>query len=98
MSRRPPRATCTYTLVPYTPSFRSPDGRGLVAISDEGRWLSAARAYDADGNGAGLTAARCGPLHDAAGRLLSVSIKRRQDAEALARLPDGSLLVAFERE
>src|SRR3546814_12675440 len=63
-----------------------------------GRWLSAAPAYDADGNVAGLTAARLGPLYDTAGRLPSVSIKRRQDAEALARLPDGSLLVTFERE
>src|SRR3546814_6045512 len=76
----------------------APDGRGLVTISDKGRWLSAALAYDADGNVAGLTAARLGPLHDTAGRLLSVSIKCRQDAEALARLPDGSLLVAFGRE
>src|SRR3546814_9831725 len=59
----------------------APDGRGLVAISDKGRWLSAALAYDADGNVAGLTAARLGPLHDTAGRLPSVSLKRRQDAE-----------------
>ena len=76
----------------------APDGGSLLAVSDEGRWLSAALAYDTDGDLAGLTAARLGPLHDTAGRLLSVSIKRRQDAEALARLPDGSLLVAFERE
>jgi hypothetical protein len=76
----------------------APDGGSLTAVSDEGRWLSAALAYDADGDLAGLTAARLGPLHDTAGRLLSVSIKKRQDAEALARLPDGSLLVAFERE
>jgi hypothetical protein len=76
----------------------APDGSGLTAISDEGRWLTAAIAYDADGTLAGLADARLGPLHDRAGRLLSVSIKRRQDAEALARLPDGSLVVAFERE
>jgi hypothetical protein len=75
----------------------APAGGSLLAVSDEGRWLSAALAYDADGDLAGLTAARLGPLHDTAGRLLSVSIKKRQDAEALARLPDGSLLVAFER-
>lgn len=75
----------------------APDGAGLLAVSDEGRWVSATLAYDAAGDLAGLSAARLGPLHDTAGRLLSVSIKRRQDAEALARLPDGSLLVAFER-
>jgi hypothetical protein len=75
----------------------SADGRHLLAVSDEGRWLSATFSYDSAGNLAAMTAARMGPLHDTAGRLLSVSIKRRQDAEALARLPDGSLLVAFER-
>lgn len=75
----------------------APDGLGLAAVSDEGRWLTAEIAYDAEGDLAGLTAARLGPLHDTAGRLLSVSIKARQDAEALARRPDGSLVVAFER-
>ena len=74
------------------------DGSGLTAVSDEGRSLTATLAYGSDGELAGLTAARLGPLHDTAGRLLSVSIKRRQDAEALARLSDGSLIVAFERE
>lgn len=75
----------------------APDGLGLTAVSDQGYWLTAAIAYDAGGDLVGLTAARFGPLHDTAGRLLSVSIKARRDAEALARLPDGSLLVAFER-
>lgn len=74
-----------------------PDGIGLAAISDAGRWLTAEIVYNADGDLAGLDAARLGSLHDTAGRLLSVSIKKRQDAEALARLPDGSLVVAFER-
>lgn len=73
------------------------DGIGLIAVSDEGRWLTARLAYDAGGDLAGLAGARLGPLHDTAGRLLSVSIKQRQDAEALARLADGSLVVAFER-
>jgi hypothetical protein len=74
------------------------DGRRLLAVSDEGRWLAASLTYDAAGALSGVAEASLGPLHDTAGRLLSVSIKRRQDAEALARLPDGSLLVAFERE
>ena len=73
------------------------DGVGLAAVSDEGRWLTARLVYDAEGDLDGIAGARLGPLHDTAGRLLSVSIKKRQDAEALARLPDGSLVVAFER-
>jgi hypothetical protein len=75
----------------------TPDGRGLLAVSDEGRWFGAELIYDAAGDLSGIAKARLGPMHDTAGRLLSVSIKRRQDAEALARLPDGSLVVAFER-
>lgn len=74
-----------------------PDGIGLTAVSDQGYWLTATIAYDAESNLAGLREAQLGPLHDTAGRLLPASIKARRDAEALARLPDGSLLVAFER-
>src|SRR3546814_2184883 len=37
-------------------------------------------------------------ISDWSSDVCSSDLKRRQDAEALARLPDGSLLVAFERE
>ncbi len=74
----------------------SADGGSLLAVTDEGRWLSAELAYDAAGEFRGLRAGRMGYLHDPAGKLLSG--KYHQDAEALARLPDGSLLVAFERD
>lgn len=74
-----------------------PDGMGLIAITDEGRWLSGRLRYDESGALAGVTSARMGWLRDTAGRSLAQATKRRQDAEALTRLPDGSLLVAFER-
>ncbi|MGF1631698.1 MAG: esterase-like activity of phytase family protein [Kiloniellaceae bacterium] len=74
------------------------DGRSLIAVTDEGHWLSALLTYDAAGNLAGMAQARLSPLHDTAGRQLPVSIKRRRDAEALTSLPDGSLLIAFERQ
>jgi len=74
----------------------SADGAGLVAVTDEGRWLAAELAYDDAGDFRGLRAGRMGYLHDPSGKLLSG--KYRQDAEALARLPDGSLLVAFDRD
>lgn len=74
----------------------SADGNALLAVTDEGRWLTAELPYDSAGDFRGLRAARMGYLHDPSGRLLSG--KYRQDAEALTRLPDGSLLVAFERD
>ncbi len=75
-----------------------PGGAGLLAVTDEGRWLSGRLHYDESGDLAGVTDARLGWLHDPAGRSLAQAAKRRQDAEALTRLPDGSLLVAFERD
>jgi hypothetical protein len=74
----------------------SADGTSLFAVTDEGRWFSAELAYDGASGFRGLRAGRMGYLHDPAGKLLSG--KYHQDAEALARLPDGSLLVAFERD
>jgi hypothetical protein len=74
----------------------SADGKDLTAITDSGRWLSASLAYDTAGYLAGIDATAWGVLRDPQGRILSG--KRRQDAEALARLADGSLLVGFERD
>ena len=73
----------------------SSDGRTLTSISDEGAWLTAAVVYDATRNLAGLSSARMGQLRGLDGR--PIEAKAEADAEALARLPDGSWLVAFER-
>lgn len=72
------------------------DGQTLTAITDAARWLSADLAYDPAGNLAGIEATGWGVLRDPQGRILTG--KRHQDAEALARLADGSLLVGFERQ
>lgn len=74
----------------------SPDGRSLTAVSDAGRWVTARLTYDSAGHLAGIAAAESGALRDPRGRLLSG--KGAQDAEALARRDDGSLVVAFERD
>jgi hypothetical protein len=73
----------------------SPDGRSLTSISDEGAWLTATIEYDGEANLAGLSNATIGQLHGLDGRL--IESKAEADAEAMARLPDGSWLVAFER-
>jgi hypothetical protein len=73
----------------------SPDGRTLTAISDLGSWLTATVEYNSDGNLAGLGSARIGSLRGLDGQPLANKVDA--DAEGMARLGDGSWLVAFER-
>ncbi len=72
----------------------SADGRRLLAISDRGAWLRLTLRYDGDGRLTGAAGARLGRLRAVNGEPL---IGKRGDAEALAVLPDGSMIVAFER-
>jgi hypothetical protein len=67
----------------------------LSTVSDTGGWLEGALRLDAALRPVGLDLRRTGRLSDEQGRPLP----RRDlaDAEALARLPDGRFLVAFER-
>jgi len=74
----------------------SKDGSRLRAVSDEGSWLEARLVYDSRGFLAGLTDAQLGPLRDPQGQPLKE--KLWQDAESLTALPDGSLVVGFERQ
>jgi hypothetical protein len=74
----------------------APDGRTLHSVSDEGHWLAAEIVYDAEGNLAALARPATGPLRGLDGKPLGD--KRLSDAESLARLPDESWLVGFERD
>lgn len=71
------------------------DGRSLTSVSDEGAWLTATIDYDSKGYLAGLSAGRLGQLRGLDGK--PIAAKAEADAEGLARLADGSWLVAFER-
>ncbi|MFO1083951.1 MAG: esterase-like activity of phytase family protein [Reyranellaceae bacterium] len=73
----------------------SADGKTLTSISDVGAWLTATIDYDGKGNLVGLSSARIGQLRDRDGK--PIHSKEEADAESMARLPDGSWLVAFER-
>ena len=66
----------------------------LTLISDRGHWAEARLMLDGL-TPIGLAPLRHGPLRDEAGRPLPRGFNA--DAEALARLPDGTWLVAFER-
>jgi hypothetical protein len=67
----------------------------LLAVTDQAHWLRARIARDRAGMLTGLAGAAVLPILDGNGRPLASG--RAGDAEALARLPDGRLLVAFER-
>jgi hypothetical protein len=67
----------------------------LSAVSDRGFWLTARLLRDAAGAPAGLEGVATGRLRDEAGEPLPRG--RLSDAEALAPLPGGGFLVAFER-
>jgi hypothetical protein len=71
----------------------SPDNR-LHAISDRGHWMSATMVSDREGRLADLTDWEIGALLTPDGAPVR---GRFADAEALARQPDGGLLVAFEQ-
>ena len=71
------------------------DGERMIAVTDKGHWLSARLLYDDTGGLVGLGQGRIAPLRNPDGEPLVG--KRWQDAESLAELPDGSILVSFER-
>ncbi len=66
----------------------------VTAVSDLGRWMQA-RLVLREGRLAGLTGLRSGRLQDGSGQALQRGYAG--DAESLARLPDGTWLVGFER-
>lgn len=74
----------------------SADRARLTMVSDRGRWITARLVYDAEGWLAGVAGGRIGALAGPDGKRLKG--KRHKDAESLAALSDGSLLVSFEHE
>jgi hypothetical protein len=67
----------------------------LLAVSDEGDVLEATLVSDEDGAPAAVSNARLRPLRSDGGA--SVGTKQDGDAEGLAVLADGRILVSFER-
>lgn len=71
-----------------------PDGR-FLAVTDQAHWFRGRIERDGTGKLTGIAEAELLPMLD--GNLRPVRIGRPSDAESLARLPDGRLLVGFER-
>lgn len=71
------------------------DDGHLVAISDNGDWVSARIELDADGALVGLAEPRMALMRDENGE--PFLRKRAGDSEGLAQLPDGRFAVAFEQ-
>ncbi len=74
----------------------SEDGRRVTFVSDEGSWLTAHLVHDDHGQLVGLTDAELGTLQDLEGAPLLE--KEKADAESLARMADGSMVVGFEHQ
>jgi hypothetical protein len=72
----------------------SSDCTKLTTISDDGWWLGAELIYDAAANLKGANSATIAPLLDAKGKRGATKLER--DAEALTRLDDASVAIAFE--
>lgn len=72
----------------------SPDGSTATAVSDHGHGVRFSLRHDEKGRLAGVDSARIAPLLALDGQPFTDRFDR--DAEALARLPDGSIAVAFE--
>jgi hypothetical protein len=73
----------------------SPDNKSLTSISDNGAWFTATLERDDKGDLIGVSNGTIGPLRDLKGQPLAD--KSWADAEGMARLPDGSWIVSFER-
>ena len=73
----------------------SADGSRFRAVTDIGYWLTGTLGHDT-GQLVAVGDVAIAPLRDPEGNSVAGS-KRRGDAEALAVMPDGSVLVAFER-
>jgi hypothetical protein len=71
------------------------DGGSLRAVSDRGSWLAADLRYDGGGELTGIGNAALGGLRGRDGAWLRGT--PGGDAESMAMLPDGSMLVGFER-
>lgn len=73
----------------------SADGKKLVAMSDNGRWVAAALLYDEHGNLTGAADGVMKPIKRAVGYATPGNWR---DAEAIARDGNGGYFVAFERQ
>ncbi len=80
----------------------TPDGSGLVAVSDGGWWITADLQHDNAGHLTGVSNLAVVPMLDTDGSPISDLSgdlsKIRGDAESVANDEDGGFLVSFERE
>lgn len=72
----------------------SEGGARITLVSDQGSWFTAGLVHDDRGDLVGLEGPELGPLLGLDGRPLAE--KEVSDAESLALLPDGSMIVGFE--
>jgi len=72
----------------------SADGARLTAIGDRGSWFTALLSYGKDGRLTGISGTQLLSARDETGK--PFADQKLKDAESIARLTDGTLIVGFE--
>jgi len=76
----------------------SDDGNSMIAVTDHGDWVDASLSHDAQGR---LTGVRNISVHSLVGlqgeKIDTILEPNERDAEAVTVMPDGRVMVAFER-
>lgn len=75
----------------------TPDGTRMLAISDNGAWMTASLAFDRDARLVAVNSARLAPMLGVDGAPLEAG-STEADAEGLAPLGGGDYAVSFERD
>jgi hypothetical protein len=76
----------------------SDDGTRLVAVTDHGDWIDASLSHDSQGRLTGVSGISAHPLIGLEGEEIDTILEpQERDAEALTLMPDGRVMVAFER-
>jgi hypothetical protein len=73
----------------------SPDGRYMLALSDNGIWVAANLSYSG-GRLSGIRNGVIAPLLDAGGQFVARHGKEHGDSEAFTEIPGGGIVVSFE--
>ncbi|MDG2480288.1 MAG: esterase-like activity of phytase family protein [Alphaproteobacteria bacterium] len=74
------------------------DGGSMLAVTDHGDWVEAPLNHDSTGRLTGVGTVTMSPLIGVDGEAIDTILEpQERDAEGLARMPDGRVMVSFER-
>ncbi len=78
--------------------FIDDNGNRMVAVTDHGDWISAPLSHDSEGRLTGVGTMTMSPLIGLDGEAIDTILEpQERDAEGLTVMPDGRVMVSFER-